>query len=99
MVEACLSRLKGALKRHLVGGSAMVISARVPIIKCVLRMEGGERMRADISMGVLNGATAVDFVARQVAAMGPVRPLVLVLKALLKVCGFVLEYEVKDSPL
>ena len=66
--------------------SEIIRHARVPLI-CVkaARIPGGEReVKVDISMGVSNGARAVAFVQRQVQAMPPLRPLVLVLKALLK---------------
>jgi hypothetical protein len=42
---------------------------------------------ADISLGAGNGAAAVDFVRRQVLAVPPLRPLTLVLKAMLREKG------------
>lgn len=38
----------------------------------------------DISIGAVNGAAAVHYVSRQLAALPPLRPLTLVAKALLK---------------
>ena len=42
-----------------------VISARVPIVKCLL-MVHGVQMAADISMGVNNGIDAVPYIMQQV---------------------------------
>jgi non-canonical poly(A) RNA polymerase PAPD5/7 len=66
--------------------SVLIRSARVPVIRVTSsRIPGSDReVKVDISMGVSNGARAVAFVQRQVQAMPPLRPLVLVLKALLK---------------
>lgn len=66
--------------------SPLIRSARVPVIRVSeSRIPGSDRtIKVDISMGVSNGARAVSFVQRQVQAMPPLRPLVLVLKALLK---------------
>jgi hypothetical protein len=41
----------------------------------------------DLSLGVENGAAAVSFMTRQVRALPPLRPLVLVIKAMLKEAG------------
>jgi hypothetical protein len=41
----------------------------------------------DLSLGVENGAAAVSFMTRQVQALPPLRPLVLVIKAMLKEAG------------
>lgn len=67
----------------------LVRSARVPVIRVARsRIPGSDReVKVDITMGVSSGARAVAFVQRQVQAMPPLRPLVLVLKALLKQHG------------
>jgi hypothetical protein len=44
----------------------------------------GGGLAADISLGVENGAHAVDFVRRQVLAVPPLRPLCLAVKAFLR---------------
>lgn len=49
-------------KAGLVAGKAIVIKARVPIIKCHLALG----VAADISLGAVNGAAAVEWVQRQV---------------------------------
>ena len=54
--------LKSMRKQGLVAGKAIVIKARVPIIKCHLSLG----VAADISLGAVNGAAAVDWVQRQV---------------------------------
>ena len=48
-------------KQGLVAGKAIVIKARVPIIKCHLSLG----VAADISLGAVNGAAAVEWVQRQ----------------------------------
>ena len=54
-----------------------MISARVPIIKCRIAGGGGIRTIAvDISLGVANGAAAVGYLSRAVAAVPGLRPLV-----------------------
>ena len=60
---------------------------RVPIIKCSLlpNRKSAKSWRADISLGTGNGIRALEFIAQYTRAMQPLRPLVLVLKALLKV--------------
>lgn len=45
---------------------------------------GIRTMAADISLGVANGAAAVHWVRRQILAVPPLRPLTLVVKALLR---------------
>ena len=45
----------------------------------------GSGLAADISLGAVNGAAAVRYVCQMVAAAPPLRVLVLVIKALLKV--------------
>jgi DNA polymerase sigma len=54
--------LKAMRKGNLVAGKAVVIKARVPIIKCDLRAG----VAADISLGAANGAAAVRFIQKQV---------------------------------
>ena len=65
-VKAELQKLLKALrKRGAVPGKALVITARVPIIKCNLAVKGLQ-IPADISLGVANGLSAVAFVEQQV---------------------------------
>lgn len=81
-----LRRLLNSLHRH--SGNlekAEVIGARVPILKCMMRFPGApEALPVDISLGVVNGASLVVFLRRQVIALPPLRPLVLAVKALLR---------------
>ena len=58
--------LKALRKGGLVAGKAIVIKARVPIIKCQLTMG----VAADISLGAVNGAAAVQYIQAQVGAGG-----------------------------
>lgn len=75
-------RAAGALR-----GRAEIIDARVPIVKCSLAGAGARGLRADISLGAVNGAAAAAFLRAQVRAVPPLRPLALVLKALLRQAG------------
>jgi non-canonical poly(A) RNA polymerase PAPD5/7 len=59
---------------------ARVIPAKLPIIKCV---EAATGLQMDVALGAANGCRAVDLVTAAVHANPPLRPLVLVLKALL----------------
>jgi len=91
LLTALLGRLAG---RGVLAGSPLLIgNARVPIIKCRLAGargggggggSGGRSVAVDISLGVANGAAAVAWVAGAAAAVPALRPLVLVVKALLK---------------
>jgi hypothetical protein len=66
-------------------GRAQIIEARVPIIKCCLGVgPGGRGLDVDVCLGAANGAAAVGFVRAQVLAVPPLRPLALVVKALLR---------------
>ena len=49
-------------------GKPLLITARVPIIKCTLAVPGG-RIPADISLGVANGLSAVALVEQQVPVL------------------------------
>jgi hypothetical protein len=95
LLTALLGRLAG--RGVLAGAPLLIGNARVPIIKCRLAGAGagagagggggGGRSRSvavDISLGVANGAAAVAWVAGAAAAVPALRPLVLVVKALLK---------------
>ncbi|GLI71495.1 hypothetical protein VaNZ11_016710 [Volvox africanus] len=73
-----------------------VIHAKVPIVKAVLlpldendrpMQNGGLHLAMDISMGAETGLTGVAMVQRAVALLPPLRPLCLVVKALLKETG------------
>lgn len=67
--------------------NAQIIDAKVPIIKCVLRGIAGvdiPSLPMDISLGAANGAAAVTFLRKHVIALPPLRPLTLVVKALLR---------------
>lgn len=80
-----LQRLLEVLRRKgLVEGKGRLLAhARVPIVKVLLRL-GTKSMSVDISMGVQNGAAAVELIQHHVMGRAPVRPLVIVLKAILK---------------
>ena len=68
-VKAELQKLLKALrKRGAVVGKPLLITARVPIIKCTLAVPGG-RIPADISLGVANGLSAVALVEQQVTLL------------------------------
>lgn len=59
---------------------------RVPIIKCKIRPKGSKyTLRADVSTGKVNGIEAAKLICTYVRGFPPVRPLVLILKRLLKV--------------
>lgn len=60
-----------------------MVEARVPIMKATLRSKGLD-FKADISMGVKNAADAIGLICQHVSQTPMVRPLVLVLKALLR---------------
>jgi non-canonical poly(A) RNA polymerase PAPD5/7 len=78
---ALLGRLKRALQAAgVVGGAARVISAKVPILKCVTATGG---FPCDLSFGVANGAAAVPLVSDLAATYPALRPLTLVLKSFL----------------
>jgi len=84
-----LHQLMGSLRRT---GAALekaqVIAARIPILKCMMRFQGGNGngnvLPVDISFGAVNGAAAVEFIRRQVIAVPPLRPLALAVKAFLR---------------
>lgn len=82
----------GVTRRH------EIIRARVPIVKTELlpldengrplgNRSGGRRLSADISIGAANGVAGVALVQRAVALLPSLRPLCLVVKALLKERG------------
>lgn len=90
-----LRRLLDALHRQgTILSNTRIIDARVPIIKCdwsprsdkeqANGSTGSLRLPLDISLGVANGAAAVGFLRRQVIAVPPLRPLTLIIKALLR---------------
>ncbi|KFM25079.1 Poly(A) RNA polymerase protein 2 [Auxenochlorella protothecoides] len=82
-----LQKLLDALHAtKLLQGRAELIDARVPIIKCCMAAAGG--LHVDISLGTANGAAAARYIRAQVLAMPPLRPLCLVIKALLRQKGF-----------
>ncbi|GIL59507.1 hypothetical protein Vafri_14274 [Volvox africanus] len=73
-----------------------LIHARVPIVKTVLlpldeserpMQNGGLHLAMDISVGAETGLTGVAMLQRAVAMLPPLRPLCLVVKALLKETG------------
>jgi non-canonical poly(A) RNA polymerase PAPD5/7 len=76
---------------HTLRESKVLDRAKVPIIKTRLGRAGQSwaepRVPADVSLGVLNGAEAIEFVHRQQQALPPLRPLVLFLKSLLSQWG------------
>ncbi|KFM25080.1 Poly(A) RNA polymerase protein 2 [Auxenochlorella protothecoides] len=78
--------LDALLATKLLQGRVELIDARVPIIKCCMAAAGG--LHVDISLGTANGAAAARYVRAQVLAIPPLRPLCLVIKALLRQKGF-----------
>ncbi|GFR51554.1 hypothetical protein Agub_g13973, partial [Astrephomene gubernaculifera] len=92
LLETLARRLRaaGLIRRH------TLVRAKVPIVKTFLLSvdsagrpmgRGSAQMAADISIGAANGAAAVALVQRAVAWLPPLRPLCLVVKALLKEAG------------
>ena len=79
-----LNKLANFLRKNRLIIHLQVIHARVPIIKAVFPAQDGSSIPADISIGVANGASAVAMVRHAVMLLPPLRPLVLVLKALLR---------------
>lgn len=82
------ARLKKLLKRlrtaNVITAGLVIGRARIPIIKASTK-QGNYSL--DISMGTTNGAAAVCLLRHQVQAVPPLRPLALVIRALLKVHG------------
>ena len=80
------ARLKKLLKRlrtaNVITAGLVIGRARIPIIKASTK-QGNYSL--DISMGTTNGAAAVCLLRHQVQAVPPLRPLALVIRALLKV--------------
>ncbi|KAK9808296.1 hypothetical protein WJX73_008912 [Symbiochloris irregularis] len=72
--------LKHLRKAQLIRGQACVTSARVPIVKCLSRYG----FSVDISMGTANNAAAVCLIRNQMSLAPPLRPLMLILRAILK---------------
>lgn len=84
---ARLELLAAALRKTgLVVEMEVKSGAKVPIIDVALQCQpGGLIMSMDISLGNTGGARAVPFIQAQLASMEPLRALVLLLKALMKV--------------
>ena len=78
-VVRVLRKIEKALQRSKVAWKACVIPAKVPIVK----MNVGTHA-VDLSVGAANGLAAVGWIRQQVASLAALRPLVLVLKRLLK---------------
>jgi non-canonical poly(A) RNA polymerase PAPD5/7 len=79
-VVRVLRKIEKALQRTKIVWKACVIStAKVPIVK----MNAGKHA-VDLSVGAANGLAAVGWIRQQVMALAALRPLVLVLKRLLK---------------
>jgi len=78
-VVRVLRKINNMLQRNRIASKSFVIPAKVPIIK----MDVGEHA-VDLSVGAANGLLAVGWIRRQVADLAALRPLVLVLKCLLK---------------
>lgn len=65
--------------------NVQIIDAKVPIIKCLMQTSAAApALPTDISFGAANGAAAVAFLRKQIVAVPPLRPLTLVVKALLR---------------
>lgn len=84
--EQVTARLRKLLKRlracNLIDRGFVIGRARVPIIKCITL---GGKHALDISLGTSNGAAAVTLLRAQIELCPPLRPLALVIRALLKV--------------
>lgn len=75
-----LRKIEKTLRRDKIVWKATVIStAKVPIVK----MNAGT-FAVDLSVGAANGLAAVEWIRQQVTSFAALRPLVLVLKRLLK---------------
>lgn len=87
-VSQKLEHLQKNLERnmHLDVGKCKVVPARVPVMRATLKSKGME-LNTDISMGVKNAAAAVELICHHVSNNPAIRPLVLVLKAVLKKTG------------
>ena len=57
------------------------------IFKDLLLLSGGAFLSTDISLGTANGIAAVHYISWQVSRLPAIRPLTLVIKALLRVCS------------
>eukprot|EP00798_Chlamydomonas_sp_ICE-L_P023080 gene23080-30272_t len=78
----CLRALAKQLKSAgVVNTFHLIPGAKVPLVKITV---GSPSLQVDISVGVANGASAVGLIQRAATLMPPLRPLCLVLKALLK---------------
>eukprot|EP00873_Tetraselmis_striata_P016039 jgi/Tetstr1/436303/TSEL_025143.t2 len=87
-IGSLLQQLLTELKKSLEVRHAKVIKAKVPIIKCEIRVgKAGEYAAVDISMGAANGTEAAEFIAQEIVMVPPLRPLVLVVKAFLRQKG------------
>lgn len=90
-VAAALRRVRTELQRRRVtdGRCDLIATAKVPILSTKLRPPGHgmHSIAADVSLGVPNGLRTVALVQRQLQALPPLRPLMLVLKAALRQAG------------
>lgn len=64
-------------------------------MSCNSGLPAGSGLAADISLGAVNGAAAVQYVCQMVSAAPPLRVLVLVIKALLKVSSHIANQQRK----
>ena len=76
---AKIEKMRDARQERLVQRAQGIYTAKVPIIK----MHTGA-YAVDLTVGAANGLAAVEWIRQQVRAFPPMRPLVLVLKRLLK---------------
>ncbi len=79
MLAKLLNKLR---KSRVVKRAQLIKNARVPIIKCKI---GSSEMDCDISIGVANGARALELIKRYIAKMPYFRTLVMVIKGILQV--------------
>ena len=76
---------------------------RVPVLKCIIKAKGNNlSQRVNICVGMTDGPKAVKMLQEYLAAMPPLCPIVLVIKAILKVrhiCKMVSDLHVAISSL
>ena len=83
-----LRRIERQLRRERVVARAQgIYTAKVPIVKAHTTGDDRTGFALDLTVGATNGLTAVDWIKARVAEFPELRPLVLVLKHLLKTHG------------
>ena len=83
-----LRKIERALRRERVVARAQgIYTAKVPIVKAHTTGDDASGFALDLTVGATNGLKAVDWIKARVAEFPELRPLVLVLKKLLKTHG------------